>query len=200
MSSSGTAPWATFSSLDASICGALPHAAARADDRLTAQTRLDPQRAGCSGMGRAGDVAAGAGRGVAGAFRPRDQPHLTGSRCRLMASATQPSDPHGSIALRIRGGVDAQSRARRWVRSQLDTNLAQTTASDVALAVSELVTNNPDRVGGMGLFIVNELSEAWGVARDGTEATCVWCDIRVHQTQSSQPRVVDSGSASLAPS
>jgi anti-sigma regulatory factor (Ser/Thr protein kinase) len=193
-------------------------------------------------MGRAGDVAAGAGRGVAGAFRQRDQSHITGNRCRLMASATQPSDPHGSISLRIRGGVDAPSRARRWVLSLLDTNLAQTTASDVALAVSELVTNSvlhakggprrtltvefmtfddrlrisvidpgspfqprirppdPERVGGMGLFIINELSEAWGVARDGTEATRVWCDILVHRPRSSQLRVVDSESASVAPS
>jgi anti-sigma regulatory factor (Ser/Thr protein kinase) len=162
--------------------------------------------------------------------------------CRLTAWATEPSDLHGSISMRIRGGLDAPNRARRSVLSQLATDIPQTTASDVAVVVSELVTNSvlhanvgpgltltvvvvmvddrlrisvidpgsrleprilppdPQRVGGIGLFLVNELSEAWGVARDGTGRTRVWCDILLHRPRSSGPRVVDSESASVAPS
>ena len=111
--------------------------------------------------------------------------------------------------------------------SQLGSHSAPTTASDVALVVSELVTNSvlhadvgprraltvelmmlddrlrisvidpgspieprilpPDheRVGGIGLFLVNELSETWGVARDGAGGTSVWCEILLHRSQSS---------------
>jgi anti-sigma regulatory factor (Ser/Thr protein kinase) len=136
-----------------------------------------------------------------------------------MAFATERSEPHGSISMRIRGGVDAPSRARRSVLSQLESHIAPTTVSDVGLVVSELVTNSVlhadvgprgtlivqlitlddrlrisvidpgsrlvprllprdhERVGGAGLLIVDELSEAWGVARDGIAGTRVWCDI-----------------------
>jgi two-component sensor histidine kinase len=58
-----------------------------------------------------------------------------------MASAIEPSDPHGSISMQIRGGVDAPGRARRSVLSHRESRVVQTTASDVALVVSELVTN-----------------------------------------------------------
>ena len=44
--------------------------------------------------------------------------------------------------MRIRGGVGVPSRARRSVLSQLEGHIAPTTASDVALIVSELVTNS----------------------------------------------------------
>jgi anti-sigma regulatory factor (Ser/Thr protein kinase) len=44
--------------------------------------------------------------------------------------------------LRIRGGVDAPGRARRSVLSLLGRRITKTTASDVALVVSELVTNS----------------------------------------------------------
>lgn len=150
-----------------------------------------------------------------------------------MGSAPEPSDPHGLISMRIRGGTDAPSRARRSVLSLLDGHIPQTAASDVALVVSELVTNSvlhadvgprrslhvelmtlddrlrisvidpgsrleprilpPDheRAGGNGLFLVNELSEAWGVARDEIGSTRVWCDILLHCSRSSKPRAQD---------
>jgi anti-sigma regulatory factor (Ser/Thr protein kinase) len=165
-------------------------------------------------MGRAGDVAAGASRGVA-------------RNGRLTAWATQPPEPHGSISMRIRGGVDAPGRARRSVLSQLGSQIPQTTASDVALVVSELVSNSVlhadvgprrtltlemltlddrlrisvidpgsrleprilprgrERVGGAGLFIVKQLSEAWGVAHDGSGVTRVWCDILLNRPSGS---------------
>ena len=44
--------------------------------------------------------------------------------------------------MRIRGGEGAPSRARKSVPSQLEGQIAPTTASDVALIVSELVTNS----------------------------------------------------------
>jgi anti-sigma regulatory factor (Ser/Thr protein kinase) len=141
--------------------------------------------------------------------------------------ATEPPEPHGSVSMRIRGGADAPSRARRSVLSQLGSQVAQTTASDVALVVSELVSNSVvhadvgprrtltlelmtlddrlrisvidpgsrleprilprdhARVGGAGLFIVKELSEAWGVARDGSGVTRVWCDILLDRPRES---------------
>jgi anti-sigma regulatory factor (Ser/Thr protein kinase) len=121
--------------------------------------------------------------------------------------------------MRIRGGVDAPSRARRSVLSELAGQIAPATAPDVALIVSELVTNSvlhanvgaggtltvelirlddrvrinvidpgspleprllppdPERLGGIGLRVVDELSEAWGVARNGIAGTRVWCDV-----------------------
>ncbi len=126
--------------------------------------------------------------------------------------------------------------------SHLASHIPQTTASDVALLVSELVTNSvvhangcasltltvevvmvddrlritvvdpgsgleprslppdPETVGGIGLFFVNELSEAWGVAREGTGGTRVWCDILLRRPRPSELGVVDSESGSVAPS
>ena len=160
----------------------------------------------------------------------------------MTASTTNPSDRHGSFSTQIRGGVDAPNHARSLVLSQLARDTPQTTASDVALVVSELVTNSvlhanvsacltltvevvvvddrlrisvidpgsrleprivphdPERIGGIGLFFVNELSEAWGVARDGTGGTRVWCDILLDRPGSSELRVVDSESAGVVPS
>lgn len=125
---------------------------------------------------------------------------------------------------------------------RLGSHIPRGTASDVALVVSELVTNSvvhanvgprrtltvelamiddrlrisvidpgsrleprilqPDheRVGGVGLLLVDALSEAWGVARDGTGRTRVWCEVLLHPPRSSELRVVDSESASVAPS
>jgi anti-sigma regulatory factor (Ser/Thr protein kinase) len=142
-----------------------------------------------------------------------------------MTSAFEASDPPGSISMRIRGGVDAPSRARRSVVAQLGSHIAQTTASKAASVISELVTNSvihakvgprrtltlelttfddrlrisvidpgsrleprllpPDRerVGGAGLLLVNELSEAWGVARDGRRGTRVWGDILLDRSR-----------------
>jgi hypothetical protein len=61
---------------------------------------------------------------------------------RMTASAFQPPDSRGSISLRIPGGDDAPTRARRWVRSLLEGQIPATSASDAALLVSELVTNS----------------------------------------------------------
>jgi two-component sensor histidine kinase len=44
--------------------------------------------------------------------------------------------------MRIPGGDDAPTRARRWVYSQLEGHIPAATASDAALLVSELVTNS----------------------------------------------------------
>lgn len=146
---------------------------------------------------------------------------------RVMAPGTQPPDPGETISMRIRGGEGAPRRARRAVLSQLEGRIAPTTASDVALIVSELVTNSvlhanvgprrtltlelmsrddrvrisvidpgsrlepcirppdPERLGCWGLFFVKELSEAWGVARDGIGHTRVWCEIALHPSRSS---------------
>lgn len=132
--------------------------------------------------------------------------------------------------MRIRGGVDAPRRARRSVLSHLDCDIAPTTASDIALVVSELVTNSvvhadvgarrtltvelmtlddrvrisvidpgsrleprvlpPDheRAGGLGLVVVRELSDAWGVVRDPTGGNRVWCDIPLNGSSSSEFR------------
>jgi anti-sigma regulatory factor (Ser/Thr protein kinase) len=136
--------------------------------------------------------------------------------------------------MRIRGGVGAPSQARRSVLSRLDGQIAPTTASDIALIVSELVTNSvlhanvgpgttltveltrlddrvrinvidpgspleprllppdPDRLGGLGLFVVDKLSEAWGIARDGIAGTRVWCEVLLDRSRSSELRTADS--------
>lgn len=143
--------------------------------------------------------------------------------------------------MRIRGGVRAPGRARRSVLSHLDGHVPPTTASDIALVVSELVTNSvvhadvgprrtltvelamlddrvricvidsgsqleprvlaPDhgRVGGAGLFVVSELSDAWGVIRDRIGRTRVWCDILLEQSGSSGFRAVADDSPSVGP-
>jgi anti-sigma regulatory factor (Ser/Thr protein kinase) len=136
-----------------------------------------------------------------------------------MHAPTRPSAPGESIFIRIHGGVDAPRRARRSVLSQLEGQIVSTKAQDVALIVSELVTNSvlhanvgesrtltvelmrlddrvrinvidpgspveprllppdPERLGGVGLRVVEELSGAWGVARNGSVGTRVWSDV-----------------------
>lgn len=52
-----------------------------------------------------------------------------------------PPDPRASISVRVRGGSGAPLRARRLVLPQLG-HLTETGAADVALILSELVTNS----------------------------------------------------------
>jgi len=125
----------------------------------------------------------------------------------------------GPTLLRVPGGLSAPGRAREAVLSHLDLPTDDRCAGDIALLVSELVTNavrhagvgpegeilirvlvlegrlrlcvqdpgsssiprlaepDPERPGGMGLFIVKQLSSSWGVAKTGAGTTNVWCEI-----------------------
>jgi anti-sigma regulatory factor (Ser/Thr protein kinase) len=158
-----------------------------------------------------------------------------------MTAGPKPPEAEGSISTQIHGGTDAPGRARRWVLTQLEGYIEPTAAEDVALVVSELVTNSvlhanvgprrtltvqlvrldarvrisvidpgsrleprvlppdPDRLGGFGLFVVDEVSEAWGVERDGTVGTRVWCDIPLDRSPSSEFRAVEGDAASVSP-
>jgi anti-sigma regulatory factor (Ser/Thr protein kinase) len=60
----------------------------------------------------------------------------------LTAAATDRWDPQQSISLRISGGADAPLSARRSVLSQMGAQLSETNAADLALIISELVTNS----------------------------------------------------------
>jgi anti-sigma regulatory factor (Ser/Thr protein kinase) len=60
----------------------------------------------------------------------------------MTASALQPPASQRSISMRIPGGDDAPSRARRSVHAQLAGHIPAAKASDAALLVSELVTNS----------------------------------------------------------
>jgi anti-sigma regulatory factor (Ser/Thr protein kinase) len=124
-----------------------------------------------------------------------------------------------SRTLWIRGGRDAPARARADVLSQLDGEGWNLPRSDVALIVSELVTNSvihanvghdqalclqltplgdrlriavtdpgselepgllphdPAAPGGFGLRVVDQVSSAWGIVREVSGATRVWCDV-----------------------
>src|SRR5690349_3851131 len=53
-----------------------------------------------------------------------------------------PPDALPSISVRIHGGTGAPCRARESVLSQLGGQLAETGAADLALVISELVTNS----------------------------------------------------------
>jgi anti-sigma regulatory factor (Ser/Thr protein kinase) len=141
----------------------------------------------------------------------------------MRASAFQPQDSQRSISIRIPGGDDAPTRARRSVRSQLVGQIPASTASDAALIVSELVTNSvvhanvgrrraltvevttlddrlriavidpgsrlrpyvlpfdPETPGGLGLLLVDQLCETWGVWQD-LGPTCVWCELLLDQS------------------
>jgi len=125
--------------------------------------------------------------------------------------------------MRIPGGDDAPTRARRAVRAQLEGRVPATGAADAALLVSELVTNSvvhanvgprqaltlevtmledrvrivvtdpgshlrprllpprPETSGGLGLVLVDELCETWGVWQD-LGATRVWCEVPLDQS------------------
>jgi anti-sigma regulatory factor (Ser/Thr protein kinase) len=120
--------------------------------------------------------------------------------------------------MQITGGADAPANARRSGLSSLRCQLSDSRAFDVAVVVTELVTNSvvhakvgpeqtltvelltlEDRLritvidpgstleprlqrradrtsGGLGLLLVEKLSTAWGVARDGIGSTRVWCE------------------------
>jgi stearoyl-CoA desaturase (delta-9 desaturase) len=55
---------------------------------------------------------------------------------------TDPADPRRAITVRLRGGPTAPLRARRSVLPRLKGELTETAAADLALIVSELVTNS----------------------------------------------------------
>ena len=60
----------------------------------------------------------------------------------MTASASRPPDSQRSISMRVPGGDDAPTRARRSVRALLEGHIPATKATDAALLVSELVTNS----------------------------------------------------------
>lgn len=60
----------------------------------------------------------------------------------MTASPFQRPDSQRSMSMRMPGGHDAPTRARRSVRAELDGHIPATTATDAALLVSELVTNS----------------------------------------------------------
>jgi anti-sigma regulatory factor (Ser/Thr protein kinase) len=128
--------------------------------------------------------------------------------------------------MRVPGGDDAPTRARRSVRALLEGHIPATKATDAALLVSELVTNSvvhanvgpcraltvevtmlddrvriavtdpgsrfrprllppdPETPGGLGLVLVDELCETWGVWQD-LGLTCVWCELPLDQSSPS---------------
>src|SRR5689334_1603925 len=146
----------------------------------------------------------------------------------MTASASRPSDWRRSIRMRVPGGEDAPTRARRSVRARLEGCVPTAKATDAALLVSELVTNSvvhanvgrdraltvevttlvdrvriavsdpgsrvrprlrprdPETPGGLGLVLVDELCESWGVRQD-LGGTCVWCELVLDR---SSPSVV----------
>ena len=151
---------------------------------------------------------------------------VSDARRRMTASAFQPPDSQRSICMRIPGGDDAPTRARRSVQAQLAGSIPVSTAADAALLVTELVTNSvvhanvgprgalsvdvtmlddrlriavtdpgsslrprmlprdPDAPGGRGLWLVDELCEAWGVWQD-LGPTCVWCELLLNRAPAS---------------
>jgi anti-sigma regulatory factor (Ser/Thr protein kinase) len=58
-----------------------------------------------------------------------------------VCSAESP-DPHPSISIQLHGGTGAPLSARKLVLSQLSGRLTETGAADLALVLSELVTNS----------------------------------------------------------
>jgi anti-sigma regulatory factor (Ser/Thr protein kinase) len=53
-----------------------------------------------------------------------------------------PTEPQAALSIRIHGGSSAPLRARRSVLSQLGGRLTEFGAADLALVISELVTNS----------------------------------------------------------
>jgi anti-sigma regulatory factor (Ser/Thr protein kinase) len=62
-----------------------------------------------------------------------------------------------------------------------------------------LLPLDPDRAGGYGLRLVDQMSSAWGVVRDPTGTTRVWCDLPLKGTAYSltPARDVSASSAGL---
>ena len=44
-----------------------------------------------------------------------------------------------------------------------------------------MLPSDPDTPGGLGLFVVDELCETWGVSQD-LASTCVWCELLLDQS------------------
>ena len=40
---------------------------------------------------------------------------------------------------------------------------------------------DPETPGGLGLMLIDELCEVWGVDQDGGGPTCVWCDLLIQR-------------------
>jgi anti-sigma regulatory factor (Ser/Thr protein kinase) len=55
---------------------------------------------------------------------------------------TDPADPRASVTVRLHGGTGAPVRARRSVLPQIESQVTETVVADVALILSELVTNS----------------------------------------------------------
>jgi anti-sigma regulatory factor (Ser/Thr protein kinase) len=52
---------------------------------------------------------------------------------------------------------------------------------------------DPDRAGGFGLVVVDELCEAWGVGHDGVGPTSVWCELLLDRSPPGNHAPHDAG-------
>ncbi len=66
----------------------------------------------------------------------------------------------------------------------LEDRLRITVTDPGSSLVPELRTSDHTEPGGLGLQIVDKLSAGWGVTRDSTERTSVWCDLLLERPAS----------------
>jgi anti-sigma regulatory factor (Ser/Thr protein kinase) len=52
-----------------------------------------------------------------------------------------------------------------------------------AATIPHVVDRAPERAGGLGLVLVEQLSDCWGVSRDDAGATRVWCELLIGTAQ-----------------
>ena len=79
----------------------------------------------------------------------------------------------------------AQSEERGPSRRVLTVSLLSICADDVRVVVTDggsptvpmIHPLDPTRPGGRGLFLVDSLSDRWGLTREGTRETQVWFEI-----------------------
>lgn len=140
------------------------------------------------------------------------------------------------ISLPIPASTDGPRIARHAVLARLDGCVTDQTAHDIALLVSELVTNSvvhadlsaehtvlvelavaddrltitvtdhgsdlvprlvprdPTTPHGLGLHLVDALSDSWGV-RNGPGATQVWCELALGDSQVVRPGLAAAAAA-----
>jgi hypothetical protein len=97
----------------------------------------------------------------------------------------------------LQGGVNAPGQARHEIAERLNGQLPAARRQDVVLLAGELVANvvsvavtdegslsvptvrprSATLEAGRGLFLVEQLSDRWGVTRDGTRRTRVWFEM-----------------------
>ena len=156
---------------------------------MTASRSTDPQRSICQRIPGGHDAPMRARRSV----HAQLEGHVPGTTAKdaalLVSELVTNSVVHANIGPRRALSVEVTRLADRLRIAVTDPG---------SRLKPSLVPPDPETPGGVGLLLVDELCETWGIWQD-LGPTCVWCELLLDQSRPRSPNLPSSEAMSVKP-